>query len=249
MKDTLKTIAKLLSKKSDYSLVLSGNKSDFTTSLYPPLQFESKKWVVGLLNIDTAYSFPNITTNNNIFTYSIDSGATWKTITLPVGCYEITAINDTIKSLMLTNGDSGIDIQANRITLGCDVRITPATYQVDFTVANSIAPTLGFNSQILSTGSNSSQNIAKVSSVNSVIVNCSIIGNSYLKGSNFPVLYSFSPNVSPGRKISKEPKNVVYLPLTTDYIPTIRIWLTDQDGNILDFRGEEITCRLNFRYL
>ena len=84
MEDSLKTIAKLLTKKSDYSIVLSSNESDFTTSLYPPLQFESKKWAVGLLNIDTAYSFANITRKNNIFTYSINGGTTWKTITLPV---------------------------------------------------------------------------------------------------------------------------------------------------------------------
>ena len=35
MLDSLKTIVKLLTKKSDYSLVLSASKSDFTTSLYP----------------------------------------------------------------------------------------------------------------------------------------------------------------------------------------------------------------------
>jgi len=81
---------------------------------------------------------------------------------------------------MQLNGDSGIKITINYRTLGSVVNITPVTYQVDFTVANSLAQTLGFGSVILSQGYNISPNIVKVLTVNSTIVNCNIVGNSYL---------------------------------------------------------------------
>ncbi len=102
---------------------------------------------------------------------------------------------------------------------------------------------------ILSQGYNISPNIVKILTVNSVLVNCSIVGNSYLKSSQYPVLYSFFPNVKPGYKVVQDPVNVVYLPINSEQIQNIRIWLTDQDGNPLDFRGETITCRLNFKQI
>lgn len=249
MEESLKTIVKLLEKEQEYSIVLSGNKSDFTTTLYPPLQFKGKKWSVGLISLDSYYSFPNITPLNNIFKYSVDSGISWKFITLAVGSYEITNINSEIQRLMLLNGDTGISILVNEATLGSIVNIVPTTYRVNFTVNHSIANTLGFNSVVLTTGYNISPNIVNILTVNSVIVNCSIVGNSYLNGSNFPVIYSFFPNVAPGRKIVVEPSNIVYLPITTGYIPSIRIWITDQDNNLLDLRGDTFTCRLHFKEL
>ena len=150
---------------------------------------------------------------------------------------------------MQLNGDSGIEITINYHTLGSVVNITPATYQVNFKVANSLAQTLGFGSVILSQGYNISPNIVNILTVNSILVNCNIVGNSYLNSKQFPVLYSFFPNVKPGYKVVQDPVNVVYLPINGDQIQNIRIWLTDQDGHALDFRGETITCRLSFKQI
>jgi len=77
---------------------------------------------------------------------------TWTTITLTPGSYEIDTINSEINRLMTVNGDTGITISANTITLGSVVDVKPATTRVDFTVANSLAPLLGLNSVILTTG-------------------------------------------------------------------------------------------------
>ena len=246
--DDVNEIKKLLTKKPDSTLTLSSTTSDFTTPLYPPIQIKpGETWVLGLVSLETYYSFTNITNSNNAFKYSIDNGDTWKTITLPVGCYEITAINSEIQRLMLP--DAGIQILPNAVTLGSIVDITNSTYKVDFTVANSIAPVLGFNAVILDSGYNISDNIVNFLPVNSILVNCSIINNSYLNGSQFPVKYSFFPNVAPGRKIVKEPNTITYLPINPVYISNIRVWLTDQDGNSIDFRGETITCRLHLKQL
>lgn len=246
--DEVTSIRKLLTKKPDHSLSFSFTTSDHTTQIYPPLELSTEEtWVVGLLSLETYYSFANIDATNNNFTYSIDNGVTWETILLPVGCYEIKKIDSEIKRLMAP--DVGIEILANTTTLGSILNITEATHRVDFTVANSIASVLGFNAVILTTGYNISSNIVNILRVNSILVNCNIVNNSYLKGSQFPVLYSFFPNVAPGKKIAKEPNTVTYLPINAKYIPNIRIWLTDQDGNLIDFRGETITCRLHLKQL
>ena len=242
----LKKLVSTTIRNHSHSLLLSSRTSDFTTQIFPPLELPGKRWTVGLLSLETYNSIPNITNKNNVFTYSTDSGETWKSLTLDIGSYEISHINSEIQRLMRLNGDSGIEISINYHTLGSVVKISPE-YQVDFTVSNSLASTLGFGSVVLSQGYNISPNIVKILSVNSVLVNCSIVGNSYLNTSQFPVLYSFFPNVKPGYKVVQDPVNVVYLPVNSNQIGSIRIWLTDQNGDLLDFRGETITCRLSFK--
>ena len=68
---------------SQHTLILNGNTHSFTTNVCPAIHLERDiKYEAALLSIDMYYSFPNITDENNNFTYSSDDGKTWKTITL-----------------------------------------------------------------------------------------------------------------------------------------------------------------------
>ena len=55
----------------------------------------------------------------------------------------------------------------------------------------------------------------------------------------------FFPAVSPGFKIIEIPTQVIYLPLTTKTINNIQIRIVDQDGTLVNFRGEVINMRLH----
>jgi hypothetical protein len=83
--------------------------------------------------------------------------------------------------------------------------------------------------------------------LNSILVEISIINGSYVKGARKPVIYSFFPDVSPGFKIVETPRNLVYLPVNTNEISVINIKLTDQDGKLLNLRGEKVTIRFHIR--
>lgn len=246
--DILKEISHKLTRKGDINLTFSSTSSDFTTPIYPPLQLEDGKWVVGLASFDTYYSFANINETNNDFTYSVDGGTTWKKVLLPVGCYEISEINSELKRLLGTHSNE-IDITANTVTLGSVVNIPNENFTVDFSVANSIASVLGFNSGIIEHGRNESPNIVNILSINSLLINCDIIGNSYMNGSQSPIIYSFFPNVRPGVKIVQQPTTVTFLPIIRSFIESMRIWVTDQNGNVVNFRGEEITIRMILKYV
>lgn len=246
--DLLKEISGKLTKKGDITLTFSSIKSDFTTPIYPPLNLDEGRWVVGLLCLDTYYSFANITSRNNCFKYSTDGGTTWQTIKIPVGCYEITQINDEVKRILGTNGDN-VDISPNIVTLGSIVTINNENFKVDFSTENSIASVLGFRSKTISHGRNESDSIVNILNVNSILVNCDVIKNSYLNGSQSPVIYSFFPNVRPGSKIVQEPTTITYLPVNRTFVQAVRIWITDQDGIPIDFRGEKITCRIVLKFV
>ena len=64
-------------------------------------------------------------------------------------------------------------------------------------------------------------------------------------GTQTPVVYNFFPNAAPAQKILEAPRNLIYRPMTVDVISTFSVWLTDQDGEHLDLRGEKLTIRFH----
>ncbi len=233
------------------SFILSGNTSDFVTCHNSVMLDPTKNYEAALLSLDTYNSMPNVTRNkNNMLKYSTDDGTTWKTIALDTGAYELQAINSEIKRQIIVNGDdeSAINISANISKLTSIVKIENSRYKIDFGVSHSIGPILGFKKVIIGHGYNESPNIVNIMQVNSILVNLDIIMGSYVNGSQSPTLYSFYPNVSPGYKIVERPNpSLIYYPLSRHDISRIRVWLTDQNGNSIDLRGEIITIRIHVR--
>ena len=84
--------------------------------------------------------------------------------------------------------------------------------------------------------------------INSILVNIDIISGSYVNGSTQPTIYSFIPDVSPGYKNIENPHNLLYLPTTSDKNHSITIWLTDENGNELNLREENLSMRFHLRF-
>jgi hypothetical protein len=228
--------------------------SIFTYRFPSPIVLPDYDFEIALVNLETWYSFANIAPNNNLFRYSVDGGNTWKLIAIETGAYEFEALNDEIQRLMVVNGDWNaeenayyITLSANTSTLKSSIDITNPDYKVDFTIGNTIRSILGFNSEILSHGYNVSENIINIIDFNSIFINCDCINESYVNGISSPVIYSFGPKVSPGFRIVESPVNLIYLPLNRKTLSEFSIWITDQDGRHIDFRGEYITCRFHIR--
>ena len=232
------------------TFILSGTKSDFVTCHNSVILDPNIKYEAALLSLETYNSLPNISKEkNNIFKYS-SNGVDWKIITLSTGAYELTAINNEIKRQMIANGGNGdaITITANISRLTSIVNIEDSNYKVDFGVKNSVGSTLGFGAAVIGHGYNESPNIVNIMQTNSILVNIDIIMGSFVNGSPSPTIYSFYPNVAPGYKIVEKPNPcLIYYPVSRHDISRMRVWLTDQNGNLVDFRGETITIRIVVR--
>ena len=238
------------------TFILSGNSSDFTTSYKNTIHLNrNKKYEAALLSIDLFNSFPNITEKNNVFKYSTDNGSNWKVIRIDTGSYQLSAINDEIQRLMIINGDYDstndkfyITISANTSKLTSLIEITNQSYKIDFAVENSLGPTLGFQKIILNYGYNVSTNIVDIIKINIIHVNLGIISGAYDNGVQSPVIYSFYPNVSPGYKIVERPNpSLIYCPINISNINSMRLWLTDQDNNLVDVRGGRVDVKIKMR--
>ena len=238
------------------SLLVSYNTSleVFTTKFPTAIILPDYDYEIALVNLETWYSFANITETNNNLKYSVDDGISWKLLIVDIGAYEIESLNDEIQRMMKMNGDWDaannafyITISANTSTLQSSIDITHPKYKIDFTIPNSIRSILGFSPSTLSQGHHKSDNIVNIIDFTSIYVNCDCINGSYVNGIPSPVIYSFGPKVSPGYKIVESPVNLVYLPVNRKTLSEFTIWITDQKGRSIDFRGETITCRFHIR--
>ena len=137
-----------------------------------------------------------------------------------------------------------IELSANTNTLKSEM-IIENNCEVDFRRYNSINSILGFDSKLYTSGFNESENIVNILTINSILVNIDIISVSYVNDSTQPTIYSFFPDVSPGYKIIENPHNLLYLPITAETIHKITIWLTDQNRDELNLRGENLSMRFH----
>jgi len=192
-RELLEKIALSTEPKESFEIVVSDNKTRFTAQFNPHIQLKKNKgYEIALVNLETYYSFPNITEENSRFMYSSDEGQMWFVIFVPEGSNDIEDINKVIQQKITQNGHSNqITISANMNTLKA-VRILENGYQVDFRSKDSISSDLGFNNEVYTTDYQESENPVNILSVNSTVVDIDIISGSYVNGYRYPTIYSFS---------------------------------------------------------
>ena len=170
---------------------------------------------------------------------------TWTLLHIPTGCYELKAINAEI--IRMRGGNSDITILPNVNALQCILNVVGRKVKVRYDVPNSLASVPGFNKSIYAVVRHASEQLVNIMSVTSILVHCNIIHLSYVRGVQAIVVYNFFTNAAPGQKILEAPSNLIYLPVTVDVISTLAVWQTDQDGKLLDLRGEELTISFHLR--
>jgi len=113
--------------------VVSENSTKIKTTFNPPIKLDrTRKYEMALVNLETYYSFSNLSDENNVFRYSpgfIDVGRgdehesprqrQWVEVQIPEGSYDLIDIAETIKIVMKQNGhnDESIKITADTNTL------------------------------------------------------------------------------------------------------------------------------------
>lgn len=226
------------------TLTLSGNSSILTAEYFPPIELKDDKYVCGLIDFQTYNSIPNIDEDNNLFI--IDD----RTYNIPTGSYEIDDIQTYLhKVLKIPKADKeSLIIRANNNTLKCEIF---SKKEIDFEYPGeqtTIGRLLGFSKKKLVKDQwHYSDLPVDINKVNIIRVECNIISGTYINNQEVHILHEFSISVSPGYKIIEVPRNVIYLPVTVNRISSIIVKLIDQDGNLINFRGETITIRLHLK--
>lgn len=240
---------------------------DFRVQYQPNLQLPTinnlpVQYELALVNANLWYSWANVKpvsptqAATDVFDYY--NGAVWRgPYTIPTGQYSINDINTYLHGLMDTNGDftlsgSGehlydINISPNYNTLRVDIAISGG-YRLDLSLSE-LNTLLGWTSQIV-TVSGTGAKVANINnSINSLLIHCDIVTSSYYNNDTSTIIWSFVPNVRAGANIEIHPgPKLIFLPLNVNNrITNIRMFITDNLGRPIDFRGEAVTYQLQLR--
>jgi hypothetical protein len=241
----------LTSDDIDTNIYSSG---DFTTKFESPIQLNGT-WEIGLVRASCWYSFPNVsntTYNNALIQYN--NGAVDKQFTIPEGTYPVADLNTYIQNQITANGDVGgnITITPNYNT-GKITVVIAGGYNLDLSVSNFYL-LLGFSATqvalpiaVTTTG----DNLADITNgVDNLYIRCSAVKGSYVGANNSDGIYAFLPDKPPHSSIDILPNTTTYVSLDENsLLDRIRMYITDQQGRLINFRGETTTYLLHLRQL
>lgn len=218
---------------------LSGKGSIVSCDVFPPYDVSEGEWEMGLVDLSTFNSIPNIEKGKNDKFYYGEG----KVITIDEGSYEI----EDIETYILKRIDKNVEfsLKANNNTLKAEIYCSEA---VDFTKEDSIASILGFDrTRLTAKIAQSSSKPVDIVKVNVIRVECNVVRGSFDNGSEGHTLHEFYPTVAPGYKIVEIPSTIVYLPVNVRRINNITVSLKDQDGNSINLRGETLSVRVHIK--
>ena len=222
------------------SLSLSGKSSVLEAQYFPPIELSPhKNYVLGLVELLTFNSIPNIDEGNNKFYIEGE-----EVLTLPTGSYEIVDIEKYLHNALSPRGIT-ITLKPNNNTLRSVIK---SNRSIDFTSADSIGPVLGFARRKLEANVTyeSDQPVA-ILKVNALRVECNITAGAYINDRKVHTIHEFFPAVPPGYKIIEVPSQIIYLPIAVKTIDHLQVRIVDQEGTLVNFRGEVITIRLHVK--
>lgn len=230
---------------SSITLTLTGNSSQLRANFHPEIELDDRfSYSCCLLDLYTYNSIPNIDEKNNKFHFSIKSDGPMQVIAVPKGSYELEEIGQFLKD-ELQKRQIPFNFRANVKTMRCSVQ---SNITIDFSRADSIGSVLGFSKRMFNASEErESDLLVNIQSINSIRIDCDLTTGSYHNGKCTHTIYEFSPTVAPGYRILEQPKHLIYLPIVRHRINELNISIIDQDGYFVDFRGEEITCRIHIK--
>lgn len=235
--------------------VLSGasNSVDFITNFGNDGIHAKDNWnnyEIGLYKCKFINSIKNITASlgNNTMVYN--NGVSNKTITFPDGNYTFEDIDDFIQQTLKDNGDysgggtiSPFKLAGNFVTLKAEFQFTTANFSVNLSTGN-LYKLLGYVSTktYTYTGSNSAifsaSDRADINNgVLGVNINVDIVDGMILQsGRTSNIVFTGDLTGGSGDFNIEQPNiEMLYFPIniTGNRIYNIRVWLTDQNGNLI----------------
>lgn len=242
-----------------FTLTISGNSSVLEAEYFPPIELSlNKNYALGLVELLTFNSIPNVDVGKNKFYIGN------QVVTIPPGSYEIEDIEKYIQRSLVNKGFPVVTVSANADEIGNNntndaiVNIRPnnntlrseikSNREVNFKLKDSIGQLLGFTSRVLEANKIHISDLpVSILKVNALRVECNITTGAYINDQKVHTIHEFFPTVPPGYKIVEVPSHVIYLPIIVKTIHHIQLRIVDQDGELVNFRGETITIRLHLK--
>lgn len=248
---------------SSFTVTFTGTSSVLRADFFPEITLDpNANYCCALLDFTTYNSVPNIIEGeNNQFKFNYPTvNKKWNqqskkydmndvmkqvTISLPTGAYEV---EDILKYLKW-------ELNAHKISLTYEISVASSSVGIEFDTdiewtEGTLLNLIGFHNKktFKSNRTNKSDQIVKITNIDVIRIECDITSGSYINGKPSHTIYQFSHGkVNPGYKFIEAPRHLIYFPIKDKQLRSIQISIIDQNGNLVDFRGEEITCRIHIK--
>ena len=243
------------------------NGGNFTTMMTPAINWRDElKIKVALVRATVCRAWPTIgvALANNKIQYRTDAGVTY-TVTISDGQYTFEMLNSVLHKFMKAKGHyttevvDGITKEVYFINIGANL----ATGRIVITLRNSynfniqlsdsdLRSVLGFSSGgFVGTVAPIEFEGDKIPDFNGGITEVHIRSDlikgtsAFSNGVSAPIVYTFTPDKMPHAYMITEPTQRIYHDISNNKFNSVRIWLTDQDGNPLTTGGERTTVVLD----
>ena len=175
-------------------------------------------------------------------------------ITISPGAYEIEALNNEIKRIIIdedhnTEANYPFKIKPNFSTLGSFFEISPQGPIFSFLVDDSIRDLLGFNARTLYEEYNLSPNPVDILSFNNLFIETDIAKRMIFKEKRSGIIMNFTMQVSPGYKfIDRFERGVQwYMMEAKNVISSICFKLKNEIIELVSLNGQSISFRLSIK--
>jgi len=183
-------------------------------------------------------SWYNITENNNILKFTI-TGKQPAVKVIEPGNYNVDTLSQAIGRIKFIN------FKRMHAT-GKTLLLLDDTYKLDFRVKKNFAEILGFD-QKLYTSSQISPNRANFLPVSEYVVHCDIIDTqNYINGQrcDYLQILTLQDTQEINKQVTYSFPNPIQVQITNLPINSIRIWVTDQNNNPINFHNYPISYQL-----
>lgn len=244
---------------ASFTVTLIGTSSVLRTDFFPEITLDpDTNYSCALLEFSSYNTIPNIIEGkNNDFTFKYhntnENKHEEKTILLSTGAYEIEDVVNYLNSQLQAHSISlthQVDLPTSKVALAFEPEIEwvggSLLNILGFYKNSNEGETYKFKSGVAHWG----DYLAKIATVNVIRIECDLVSGSYINGRNSHTLYQFSyGKTQPGHKFIEVPQHIIYLPIAERQLRSIQISIVDQHGELIDFRGEEVSCCIHIKQI
>lgn len=223
--------------------------ADIKKQFNRPIDLKNLKWTLSLHNLNTYYSWWNVSSDlgNDTLTYYSPNTVGYVTLNLEDGCYSAQSLFQHIQDKLMETPDFtapstypfsfAMDLSDGVVTVTIE-----ADFTIDFSVSTGLADLLGFAHTELTDDAVAPQKANLRAGIDQILVHVDAIsGNSVVDEEYSDVIFSFAPSGEPNEIIEVEPNNSLKVGvIRTDQLNSIRVTLTDQDNKRINLRGRPL---------
>ena len=231
--------------KIEEHMLIVMDKSTHEEHLFQPLQTNNNQFKIAITFLSAYNGIFNITNlNNKFYFFKSISDEDHIQISIRPRVYEIEALNDEIKRIIIDEGhytevEYPFHIKPDFNTLGSIIEISPQGPVISFSPNDSIGDLLGFNKTTIYEDYNFSPKPVDIIYFDNIFIECDIAKGMIYRAKQSNIIHNWTMTVNPGYKYVERLFGGItwYMMESKDIISSVCFKLKNEYNQLVSFNG------------